>query len=89
MAGEMWGSLILTGLGFRVLSMDRQAIARHHELMAEVNLKPVEKLVAKLIQVNTSMEVLEQLQLYLDKWNVPGDLKDVLQSELNNLIHPS
>lgn len=89
MAGEMWGSLVLTGLGFRVLSMDRQAIARHHELIAQVNLRPLEKLVAKIVQVNTALEVLEQLQLFLEKWNLPQDLEDVLQSELNNLMYPS
>lgn len=89
MAGEMWGSLILVGLGFRLLSMDRQVIARHHDLMAQANVKPLEKLVTKLIQCNTVLEVLEQMQLYLDKWNLPTELKDILQSELNNLIHPS
>jgi phosphotransferase system enzyme I (PtsP) len=89
MAGEMWGSLVLVGLGFRLLSMDRQVIARHHDLMAQANVKPLEKLVAKLIQCNTVLEVLEQMQLFLDKWSLPPELKDLLQSELNNLIHPS
>jgi len=88
MAGEMWGSLILLGLGFRNLSMDRQAIARHHELMAQVHMKFFEKLVNKILHYNTALEVLEQLQLHLDKWYLPTELRDVLQSELNNLIHP-
>ena len=89
MAGEMWGSLILVALGFRNLSMDRQAIPRHYELMAHVSVRSLERLVTRLIQHNTGLEILEQLQLYLDKWNLPEDLKDLLQSELNNMINPS
>jgi phosphotransferase system, enzyme I, PtsP len=89
MAGEMWGSLILIALGFRNLSMDRQAIARHYELIEHASLRSLERLVARLIQYNTGLEVLEQLQLYLDKWPLPNALKDLLQSELNNMINPS
>jgi phosphoenolpyruvate-protein phosphotransferase len=89
MAGEMWGSLVLVALGFRHLSMDRQAIARHYELMAHVSIRSLERLVTRLIQHNTGLEILEQLQLYLDKWVLPDDLKGLLQSELNNMINPS
>jgi phosphotransferase system enzyme I (PtsP) len=89
MAGEMWGSVILVALGFRSLSMDRHAIARHYELLEHVSLRSVERLVNRLIQYNTGLEVLEQLQLYLDKWNLPEELKGLLQSELNNMINPS
>ena len=89
MAGEMWGSLVLVALGYRHLSMDRQAIARHYELFEHVSLRSIERLVARLMQYNTGLEVLEQLQLYLDKWTLPTGLRDLLQSELNNMINPS
>jgi hypothetical protein len=69
--------------------MDRQAIARHYELMRHVSTKSVERLVTRVIQHNTGLEVLEQLQLYLDKWKLPDELKGILQSELNNMINPS
>ena len=37
----------------------------------------------------TTAEVLEQLQLFLDKWELPKELKNLLQSELNAMINPS
>jgi phosphotransferase system enzyme I (PtsP) len=89
MAGEMWGALVLVGLGFRSLSMDRNAIPRHYELFAHASVKSLERLVNRLILYNTGLEVLEQLQLHLDKWKLPKDLHDLLQSELNNMINPS
>lgn len=89
MAGEMWGALVLVGLGFRSLSMDRNAIPRHYELFAHASTKSLERLVNRLIMYNTGLEVLEQLQLHLDKWKLPKDLHDLLQSELNNMINPA
>jgi|SaaInlStandDraft_1057018.scaffolds.fasta_scaffold07047_6 phosphotransferase system, enzyme I, PtsP len=89
MAGEMWGSLVLLGLGYRNLSMDRQSIYRHHALVRNSSLRSLERLANKLIQRNTGLEVLEQLQLFLDKWSLPKELKNLLQSELNAMINPS
>ena len=89
MAGEMWGSLILLALGFRNLSMDRQVLYRHHELIRHCSTKSLERLVDRLLQYNTGLEILEQLQLFLDKWSLPPKLKEVLQTELNSMINPS
>ena len=89
MAGEMWGSLVLMGLGYRNLSMDRQSIYRHHSLVRNSSLRSLERLSEKLIHQNTGLEVLEQLQLFLDKWDLPYELKNLLQSELNAMINPS
>lgn len=88
MAGELWGSLVLLGLGFKNLSMDRSSAARHHELISKAHTNQLEKLAQKLINCNTSVEVLEQLQLFLDRWqSLQPDLKEIMQSELNSLIN--
>lgn len=89
MAGEMWGSLVLIGLGYRNLSMDRQSIYRHHSLVRHCSIRSLERLADRLIQHNTGLEVLEQLQLFLDKWSLPSELRNLLQSELNAMINPS
>jgi phosphoenolpyruvate-protein kinase (PTS system EI component) len=90
MSGELWGGLVLVGLGYRKLSMDKALTYRHHELFSAVNTSHFSRLCKKLIQCNTSLEVLELLQLFLDEWpSLSEDLKELLQSELNNLINPS
>ncbi len=90
MSGELWGGLVLVGLGYTKLSMDKTLTYRHHELFSAVNTTQLKRLCKKLIQCNTSLEVLELLQLFLDEWpSISEDLKELLQSELNNLINPS
>jgi ATP-dependent helicase/DNAse subunit B len=69
--------------------MDRQSIYRHHSLVRNSSLRSLERLSEKLIHQNTGLEVLEQLQLFLDKWDLPYELKNLLQSELNAMINPS
>ncbi|MBF0245700.1 MAG: phosphoenolpyruvate--protein phosphotransferase [Planctomycetes bacterium] len=87
MASELWGGLILLGLGYRSLSMDRRKLARHHELVRAVDLRKLKRLLKSLMACEHSLELLGKMQLFLDSWKgCPRNIKDILEFELANML---
>ncbi len=89
MASEPWGAMILLGLGFRHLSMDRSHMSRRHELLAQCSSKTLNRLLRRLLVCDTSLEILENLQIFLDGWHdINKDLRELLEKELGRMLNP-
>lgn len=89
MAGELWGSLVLVGLGYRNLSMDRKFFVRHHDVLSRCHSGELTRLSRSLMESDTSVEVIEKMQICLDGWrDLPEEHREVLQSELSRMMSP-
>lgn len=89
MAGELWGSLVLIGLGYQNLSMDKRTLAVHHRLISQCQTGRLQRLIKKLLECETSLEALETMQIFLEHWTqLDAHLRELLDSELTEMLNP-
>ncbi|MBC3766299.1 phosphoenolpyruvate--protein phosphotransferase [Neptunicella marina] len=72
MAGEPGGALLLFGMGYRQLSMNRHSLLKIKWVIRSVTSSEAEALVDELLQMNTPEEVREALNLKLEILGLGG-----------------
>lgn len=72
MAGTPMGALLLIGLGYRSLSMSGCSVPRIKYLLRHLEMAQVEKLMAEILQAETSLRVKELSATFMEQHGVGG-----------------
>jgi len=72
MAGDPMGALLLTGMGYRSLSMNGRTVARIKYLLRNVDLSDAESLVERVLVAHNAIDVRHQVSAYLERRGLGG-----------------
>jgi len=72
MAGDPMGALLLTGMGYRSLSMNGRTVARIKYLLRNVDLAEVDDLVERVMAVQNAIDVRHQVAAFLERRGLGG-----------------
>ncbi len=72
MAGEPMGALLLTGLGYRTLSMNGRSVARVKYLLRRVGADESRQLAQKVLTAQTASEVRQWVSIFIEERGLGG-----------------
>ncbi|TKI05935.1 phosphoenolpyruvate--protein phosphotransferase [Martelella alba] len=72
MAGDAMGALLLTGMGYRCLSMNGRSVARIKYLLRNVDLEEISVLVDRALAAQNAIDVRHQVAAFLERRGLGG-----------------
>ena len=72
MAGDPMGALLLTGMGFRNLSMNGRSVARVKYLLRRIELHDAEELAGRVLQAHFTTDVRHMTAAFMERRGLGG-----------------